>query len=41
MPPEPPDTSRLTRPLQPMPDFVRQAIEERGLMGAYEARPAY
>jgi uncharacterized protein YdeI (YjbR/CyaY-like superfamily) len=24
-----------------MPDFVRQALEERGLMGEYEARPAY
>jgi uncharacterized protein YdeI (YjbR/CyaY-like superfamily) len=31
----------LKRPVQPMPEFVRQAIEERGMMGAYRARPAY
>jgi uncharacterized protein YdeI (YjbR/CyaY-like superfamily) len=31
----------LKRPIQPMPDFVRQAIEERGMMDAYRARPAY
>jgi uncharacterized protein YdeI (YjbR/CyaY-like superfamily) len=24
-----------------MPDFVRQALEERGLTEEYEARPAY
>lgn len=24
-----------------MPDFVRDALEDRGLFGAYEARPAY
>jgi hypothetical protein len=24
-----------------MPDFVKQALEERGLMGDYRARPAY
>lgn len=32
---------RLTRPLNPMPAFVRQALEERGLMAAYRARPPY
>jgi uncharacterized protein YdeI (YjbR/CyaY-like superfamily) len=31
----------LKRDLNPMPDFVRDALNERGLMGAYEARPAY
>lgn len=31
----------LQRPLNPMPDDVRAALEERGLMQAYEARPAY
>ena len=35
------DFSRLVRPRQPMPDFVRQALEERGLMEAYRQRPAY
>ena len=24
-----------------MPDFVRQALDERGLMDAYQKRPAY
>ena len=31
----------LSRPLQKMPDFVREALRARGLMGAYEARPPY
>jgi uncharacterized protein YdeI (YjbR/CyaY-like superfamily) len=31
----------LKRPLQPMPEFVRRAIEEREMMDAYRARPAY
>jgi len=31
----------LKRPLQPMPDDVRLALEQRGLAVAYEARPAY
>ena len=31
----------LKRPTYPMPDFVRDALLERGLMDAYEARPAY
>ncbi|GLS03138.1 hypothetical protein GCM10007860_02810 [Chitiniphilus shinanonensis] len=33
--------STLKRPLQPMPDAIRQALIERGLLAAYEARPAY
>lgn len=32
---------RPLRPRQDMPDFVRQALEERGLMEKYQARPAY
>ena len=36
-----PDTSHLSRDLQPMPDDVRDALEARDLMTAYEARPAY
>lgn len=35
------DLSRLKRPRQPMPGFVRRALEEHGLMAAYRARPAY
>ena len=35
------DFSNLKRPRYPMPDFVKRALEERGLMGAYKARPAY
>lgn len=31
----------LKRPRQPMPDFVRQELEERKLKAAYDARPAY
>ena len=31
----------LRRPIQPMPDFVRNALEERGLMTAYNNRPPY
>ena len=33
--------SNLKRPKHPMSDFVRQALEERGLMADYQARPAY
>ncbi|HHI79766.1 MAG TPA: hypothetical protein ENK02_07275 [Planctomycetes bacterium] len=33
--------SRLKRPLQPMPDDVRQVLLEHGLLEAYEARPPY
>ena len=35
------DLSRLSRPRYPMPDFVRQALVDTGLMGAYENRPPY
>ncbi len=33
--------SRMTRPRYPMPDFVREALEQRQLAGAYDARPPY
>jgi uncharacterized protein YdeI (YjbR/CyaY-like superfamily) len=36
-----PDFSSLSRPIQPMPDFVRQALEEHDLMAAYRDRPPY
>jgi uncharacterized protein YdeI (YjbR/CyaY-like superfamily) len=35
------DFSNVKRPRHPMPDFVKRALEERGLMGAYKERPAY
>ena len=35
------DTSRLTRDIQTMPENVRDALESRGLMVAYDERPAY
>jgi uncharacterized protein YdeI (YjbR/CyaY-like superfamily) len=35
------DVNRLRRPLQPMPDFIRQAMVEKGLMDAYINRPPY
>ena len=35
------DFSNLKRPRHPMPGFVKQALEERGLMEAYLERPAY
>ena len=35
------DFSRLKRPRYPMPDFVKQALDESGLMEAYHMRPAY
>lgn len=31
----------LTRDINPMPDDIRAAVAERGLTGAYQARPAY
>ncbi len=33
--------SKLTRPIHPMSDFIKQALEERGLMEDYRKRPAY
>ncbi len=35
------DFSKLKRPRYPMPDFVKQALDKRGLMEAYRKRPAY
>ncbi len=37
----PSNMSRLKRPIHAMPEEVRAALEERCLMAAYEARPAY
>jgi uncharacterized protein YdeI (YjbR/CyaY-like superfamily) len=31
----------LVREIQPMPEFVREAIRARGLVDKYEERPAY
>lgn len=31
----------LKRPLTPMPDDVRAALDEHGLMAAYDERPDY
>jgi uncharacterized protein YdeI (YjbR/CyaY-like superfamily) len=31
----------LARPRYPMPDFIREALDEKGLMEHYSARPAY
>ena len=36
-----PDFAKLSRPIHPMPDAIRDALEEQGLMAAYRARPAY
>lgn len=35
------DFSRLERERYAMPDFVREALAERGLMDVYKQRPAY
>jgi uncharacterized protein YdeI (YjbR/CyaY-like superfamily) len=35
------DFSSLSRPIQPMPQFVLDALEEHGLMDAYRSRPPY
>ena len=35
------DFSRLSREKNEMPEEVRRALEERGLMQAYRQRPAY
>ncbi|HET20150.1 MAG TPA: hypothetical protein ENO16_06040 [Chromatiales bacterium] len=35
------ELSGLKRAKQPMPAFVQKALNERGLMAAYHARPAY
>jgi len=31
----------LSRPTHPMPDFVREALVQCGLMDAYRGRPPY
>jgi uncharacterized protein YdeI (YjbR/CyaY-like superfamily) len=31
----------LKRQKYPMPDYIRSALNERGLMDSYHARPAY
>ena len=33
--------SGLKRPLNPMPQNIRAALDERGLIDAYDARPDY
>jgi uncharacterized protein YdeI (YjbR/CyaY-like superfamily) len=35
------DFSSLSRPIQPMPQFVLDALEEHGLLEAYKGRPPY
>lgn len=35
------DFSSLSRPVHPMPDFVRQSLVENDLMQAYLGRPPY
>ena len=36
-----PVKGNLTRPIQPMPDFVEESLKHHGLSEAYRARPAY
>ncbi len=35
------DWSKLKRPRYPMPEFVRTALIDAALMGAYQERPPY
>jgi uncharacterized protein YdeI (YjbR/CyaY-like superfamily) len=35
------DFSSLSRPIHPMPDFVKEALLERRLLNAYRSRPPY
>ena len=35
------DTSRLTRPIHDVPEWMTEAIKERGLFAKYRERPAY
>ena len=35
------DFSNLSRAIQPMPDFVTEALTSRDLMEAYRSRPPY
>lgn len=32
---------RMARPRYPMPDFIRKGLEQRQVIGAYDARPPY
>jgi uncharacterized protein YdeI (YjbR/CyaY-like superfamily) len=36
-----PDFPSLSRPIQPMPEFVREALIQSGLLEAYRTRPPY
>jgi uncharacterized protein YdeI (YjbR/CyaY-like superfamily) len=36
-----PDFSSLSRPVHPVPDFVKEALDEAELWEAYRARPSY
>ena len=36
-----PDFPSLTRPIQTMPDFVKDALIKKGLLEAYRSRPPY
>ncbi len=33
--------SRMTRERHPLPEFIREALAEKGLTDAYDARPPY
>ncbi|MGD8603835.1 MAG: YdeI/OmpD-associated family protein [Anaerolineales bacterium] len=35
------DLSSLSRPIQPMPEFVEQALKQHDLMETYRQRPPY
>lgn len=35
------DNSKLKRPIQQMPDYIKRALIESGLKKAYEERPPY
>ena len=35
------DRSRMTREIHEMPDDIRRALDERGVMAAYRQRPPY
>lgn len=41
MSPEEIDRGRLTRDVHDMPEDVRRALDERGVMGVYRQRPPY
>lgn len=34
-------TDHLSRPLNPIPDYVKNALDERDLWDAFHSRPAY